>query len=43
MPAIFPASSARGAIAASSTSTTREAFSSTTPDATASPYRISCM
>jgi hypothetical protein len=34
MPMIFPASSGRGPALASSTSTTREAFSSTMPDAT---------
>ena len=37
-PITFPASSSRGRIAASSTSITREAFSSTTPVATQKPY-----
>ncbi len=39
---IFPAISARGGMAASSTSTTREDFSSTTPMATQKPYTSSC-
>ena len=42
MPTILPVSSTRGRTVASSTSTTRLAFSSTTPTATQKPYPMIC-